>query len=392
MKITDPAPPDSHPLHPGSLHPGSLHPSRRTQPGLVFPDGVDEVVCDRQAKTMSHDEVSAVVVGNRLLILPIHPTLVDSSVRVDPDPSIWAALEMVVSDANHVDDVGDLGDLGDVGDVADVSDANSHEGSVRVQSDLSFPVEMARPLRLGQPGQAGQYRNRPAIELIGVRHRLDSETSGTRPAGVRPLMLTADLQVAQGEFIALVGARKWSSRLLFLLMSGLSDPEAGMVLHYGVPIGLAGVDRDRFDQGLPGVLAPQIAVVDGMCTEEFVAYPMLTYGVSRDLAIQQAYGAMVAVGVGELLGQPMTDLSPVDRHRIGVARSLAGPWESRYLFDPLHGLHGDDASMIRNAILLRVATAEAMVVLTDDPDLLHEADRVIGVSEGRLYEAVRRSS
>ncbi len=378
MKITDPVPQDNQLFHPGPRLPAA----EGTQPGLVFPDGIDEVVCDRQAKTMSHDEVSAVVVGNRLLILPIHPTLLDSSVRIDLDPSIWAALEMVVSDANQASVERDLTRGGD---------------SVLAQSDLSFPVEMARPLRLGQTGHVGhtghvgQFRNRPAIELIGVRHRLDVETSGTRPAGVRPLTLTADVQVAQGEFIALVGARKWSSRLLFLLMAGLSDPEVGMVLHYGVPIGVSRVDRDRFDQGLPGVLAPQIAVVDGMCTEEFVAYPMLTYGMSRDLAIQQAHTAMVAVGVGELLGQPMSELSPVDRHRVGVARSLAGPWESRYLFDPLHGLHDDAASVIRNAILSRAATAEAMVVLTDDPVLLHEADRVIGVSEGCLYEAVRRS-
>jgi predicted ABC-type transport system involved in lysophospholipase L1 biosynthesis ATPase subunit len=424
-------------------------------PKLVLPDGVDEIVCDRQAQQMGPLEVSAVVVGNRLLILPVSSSALDERmIRVEPDPSVFEALGMVASPASeHANDSrpegttpgntnapentapketnasentnapvrprrfpfrgrrvaaashpthpslreiapgsSDINDgngtaTGDgngdaTGDAIGqqlVSVDNSNETIDEVDSQ---PIQLARPLR------QGEGRSPAAVELIGVVHDLPTESPSV--GGTPSKQLYVDMQIAAGEYVSIVGAQKWSSRLLFSLIAGLESPREGIVLHRGVPVETAGVDKDRFDRALPGVLSPKMAVGQDMCAEDFVAFALLTYDVSPSRARLHARAALDEVGIRSLAGQPMSALSPLDRRCAGIARALVGPWPTRYLFDPLHGFDDERAELLRNCIALRTGRGDAMVILTDDPDLLRGANRVIGVSEGRLYEAVRR--
>jgi putative ABC transport system ATP-binding protein len=433
--------------------------------GLVFPEGVDEIVCDRHAQVLSRHEVSAVVVGNRLLILPIAGALLDHSMhQVVPDSTIWEALGIQesgiresgiqesgvhesgidliepvidldmtnlaepdqaesgvgVPNMDHAADGSSTSEVVSVvpqrneprrrfpfrkraagpslsaspehpslRQIGEVSTASGEPGGhvleeQQVAPDYVSPVELARPLR------SGGHRSLPAAELTGVVHDVGRSAIDRLPSQSSSGNLHADMQVLSGQFVAIVGAKNASSRTLFSLIVGLETPDAGMVLHHGVPVEVPGNDKARFDHSLPGVLPLDLVIPNAMSVEDFVAYPMLTYDIDPPRAQALGRRTLADVGLGQMIGQPINELGPVDRRRAWIARALTGPWSTRYLCDPLHGFDDSGAALIRSCILRRVGTGEALVVLTDDPDLLRAADRVIGINDGRLYEAVRR--
>jgi predicted ABC-type transport system involved in lysophospholipase L1 biosynthesis ATPase subunit len=382
--------------------------------GLVLPEGVDEIVCDQAGQRLCQQDLSAVVVGNRLLILPISSSLLDHTIRqVDPHPSVWKALgvESRVPDLIDLtvrDDLAAQVDVqvlvSSVGENPRVSDPRSQSGrsvagslrSVTPQDVAALEIDqtidlttdkvvLARPLR-------PYMQSRHAVELTGVLRTIPAagSTSPNEESFGPPPKLRADVQIGMGQFVTVVGARKRSTRLLLSLMVGLVQPEEGVVLHDGIPISMTTADRARFDSALPGVLPPRIASDADLFAEEFAAYPMLAYDVHPSRARRHSERVLVEVGAGRLIGQTMGSLTAVDRRLVAVARSLSGPWTTRFLFDPLYSFDDHVSGLIRIAINDRVRSGETIVALTDDAMLLRAADRVIGVSDGTLYEAVRR--
>ncbi len=375
--------------------------------GLVLPEGVDEVVCDPSVREMSQDELCAIVVGNRLLILPVAASLLDERIRrVEPHPSVWAQLgisaatidltepdaapkqpapkEPVPTEPASTESAPREPVLTSLG-LRQLATVDIETLVVNITDDHSSnSVAAARPLRSGRTSLLA------AVELSGVVCSFDANVA----ASAAPVQQTlrADLQVAAGEFVAIVGAAKLSARLLFALMVGVETPDTGVVLHSGVPIALRTPDRQRFNAALPGVLSFEVSAVPGLSAkaEEFVAYPMLAFDVSSGRARAQSERVLTEIGASRLIGQAMATLSPTDRRLAAAGRALACPWSTRFLFDPVANLASETATLLRAAIGARVAAGAAVVVLTDDAELLHMADRVITVSVGSLYEAVRR--
>jgi putative ABC transport system ATP-binding protein len=386
--------------------------------GLVLPEGVTELVCDRGVQRLYREDLSAVVVGNRLLILPIAASLLDEGVcQVSPDVSVWEILQIPprpeesTAGAEVTRSSGErlVIDLTEDLTVVEIISAPTIELREAQQSPLnvggfrrlgpqdsgellintigeaddSSPkgVLFARPLR------AGQHKFLPVVELTGVVRNVpmnDSDHSTIQET------LRADVQIKTGEFVALVGARKRATRMLLSLMVGLDQPDSGSVLHSGVPIAMRSANHDRFQIAQPGILPTTVVFDSNQVAEEFVAFPMRTYEIDMDQAQNHAVKVLCQIGGVHLVGQQMGSMTQSDRRLVAVARALAGPWAARFLFDPLHGFDAGISARVRAAVLERVSVGETVIALTDDPELLRVANRVIGVSNGALYEVVRR--
>jgi putative ABC transport system ATP-binding protein len=264
-----------------------------------------------------------------------------------------------------------------------------------VSRDVSTRLQYAEHVASARPLRSGQRLQAPAVELSEVRMALTplaavGDLAKPQLTAMSQSVLRVSLQIPTGQTVAIVGARKRAARMLMSLIVGLEEPETGLVFHQGVPIGLPSLDGERWNLAMPGVLPRQMPVSTQQSVIDYVGFPMQLFGVFQHVSHRWARSALDELGAISLAEQPFDSLKGPDRRLVALARALVGPWPARFLFDPLYGFDEGTAANARRTIERYSDANATLVMLTDDPELLRLADRVLGVSDGQVYEAVRR--
>ncbi len=398
----------------------------------LLPAGVQTIVWDYATLMLPKEALSAVIFQDRLLLLPIHEDFLDPAYRpIRPHRSVWQFLDErrrevfdidiaqpaslplyqnVPSDLPHAEQekkapvpnerAGEEDASG--GDVvereidetqptvaeaidADVEDPEFvvDEGDELTQADIDRYAVLARgaDVVLARPLRTGLLVGAPAVEL--------SDVSVADESG-KLVFTGVNLTVNAGELVVIYGVRTRASRLLLGVLTGLTTPQTGLVLHDGAPAS-SSVDEEGWRLARPGVLLRRSEFVADTPAVGHVAFPMLVFGAQPVQAKKHAAAVLEEVGAASLISQPIQLLTGVERHLVAVARALAGPWPVLSLHDPLGELAEVPVGRVRAAILRRAAAKRTVLVLTDDEQLLRMADRVFGVSDGQVVEAIRRS-
>lgn len=178
-----------------------------------------------------------------------------------------------------------------------------------------------------------------------------------------------DLDLRGGEVVALVG-RRGSGRTTLLRALARADREVVASGYLRTPEAVAVLDQEP-------QLRPWKRVLDEV--ELDIA------GVSGARA--RARRALAEVGLIDLEDTWAGDLSPLDRHRVALARALAGDPELLLGDDPYRALDALGQRTLHR--LLRASTARrglATLLISNDPhEALTLADRVIALADGRVH-------
>ncbi len=348
---------------------------------LVLPDGVDELVCDQAIVGVGRAAVSAVVVGNRMLILPVPQQLLgDQTVRLEPHQTVWDALSRrgcsvaVEPSEGLVDLPAVISNSGTDLESRDGSDSGVGRNSPSL-NEQAMPV--ARSIRSEQT--SSPY----AIEAVSVRHR--PNTGGAAPSGRG--VLQVDVQIRTGQLVVVCNAQSGEARTAVNVLAGLELPDSGTVLHRGIPCNSADPQHQRFMTVQPGIYSGRIAHANEVSGLEYVAYPSLFYGTDAAVARADAAVTLARLLGSSAEGQPIATMTTQERQVAMLARALAGEWELVVLFDPMRSLAEDVQVVVRSFVAERVAAGATVVVLTDDEPLLALADRRMAVVDGVLRDA-----
>lgn len=215
----------------------------------------------------------------------------------------------------------------------------------------------------------------------------------TYPGAGSPVLTDVSAGVAEGTVTAILGPNGVGKTTLLNLMLGWLRPQAGRVLVAGRD--QAGLSRREMGRMLS--LVPQEEHIPfAFSVEEYVLLgraphlPPLAAPSATDRAA--ASRALAAVGLTELAGQPVTDISGGERQLVMLARSLAQ--EPRILLMDEPTAHLDVRNKRRLADLLRGSGAGAgssaarpvstVVLTTHDPEFAAAcADHMLLLAGGR---------
>ncbi|HET9581744.1 MAG TPA: ABC transporter ATP-binding protein [Gemmatimonadota bacterium] len=195
-----------------------------------------------------------------------------------------------------------------------------------------------------------------------------------------------DLDVGDGEVVALVGPNGAGKTTLLLLLLGQLPPLRGRVEFAGRPL----------DAWSPGALARRVGVLPQheepafpVTVRELVAmgrYPHLgAWRQERPSDVEAVAAAVGRCGLAELTGRPFATLSGGERQRARLARALAQGPEALVLDEPTAGL--DVASEMEMWELLRreARAGRGVLLTTHNLNLAARfADRLLLLSGGRL--------
>src|SRR5258706_7794196 len=143
--------------------------------------------------------------------------------------------------------------------------------------------------------------------------------------GLAPLVAVdrADIEVGEGEFIAIQGPSGSGKTTLLGLFAGLELPDEGDVELLGHDLRrLSPTERSRLRQRRLGIVFQSFGLVASLTAGENVALPLALAGVPQDERNERSMAALRDVGLLVPFHARVDELSGGERQRVRVARAL----------------------------------------------------------------------
>lgn len=193
-----------------------------------------------------------------------------------------------------------------------------------------------------------------------------------------------DLEVREGEFVAIIGPSGSGKSSLLQLLGALDHPDKGMVVFRGRPLSELG-DLSLFRARHVGFVFQSFHLLPTMTAEENVQMPMFEMPWAADERRRRAVALLEAVGLADRRDHLPHKLSGGERQRVAVARSLANDPVLLLADEPTGNLDSVSARRIMELLReLHQSRGMTLVVVTHDPRVAAYADRVVEVLDGQI--------
>jgi nitrate/nitrite transport system ATP-binding protein len=212
----------------------------------------------------------------------------------------------------------------------------------------------------------------PLLELKNVSKTYGEGTART------PVLNNINLQIREGEFIAIVGFSGSGKTTLISTIAGLIQADGGEVLKQGKPITAPGPDRGVVFQNYS--LMPWLTVYENVALAVNEIYK--DWPADKRKAHTEKYVRMVNLGAA--MNKKPAELSGGMRQRVNVARALAANPDILLLDEPLSALDALTRGMLQDEILqIWEQEKKTVILITNDVDeAIYMADRVIPLNPG----------
>ena len=216
----------------------------------------------------------------------------------------------------------------------------------------------------------GAARAQAAVSLNGI-----TVAFGTGPARY-VAVADVDLEVAPGEFVAIVGPTGCGKSTLLNVVAGLQSPAAGEAGVQGRPV--SGITRSA------GYLFQQDALMPWKTAIDNVAVALEVAGTPRNEALAAARQWLSRVGLARFVARYPHQLSGGQRKRVALAQVLIRNPAILLMDEPFGPLDAQTRGLMGDLLLsLWSADRKAVLFVTHDlEEAIALADRVVVMSAG----------
>lgn len=213
-------------------------------------------------------------------------------------------------------------------------------------------------------------------------------TNITRSFGKGELMVQIlkgiDIDVATGEFVAIMGKSGAGKSTLMYQLSLLDQATTGDIVIDGVNVvTLNEEERTNFRLNTLGYVFQDYALVPDLSAEENVMLPILMRGADWGAASQTAREALDAVGlVGKYKNLP-GQLSGGEQQRVSIARAVAGKPKILFADEPTANLDSVSGRAVVDLITsLNRDFGQTVVMVTHEHEYAQGCNRIFQMEDG----------
>ena len=194
------------------------------------------------------------------------------------------------------------------------------------------------------------------------------------------------LEVAPGEFVAIVGESGVGKSTLLNCMAGLDSWDAGTVCLGGIDLGsLSDDQRALLRREKVGFVFQAFHVLPHLDVAQNVALPLLLLGQHDDNRVQAMLKAVGLAGLGSRLPQ---QLSGGQLQRVAIARALVHRPGLLLADEPTGNLDPSTAAKVMDVLLAQTREhGAALVLVTHSQAAAVRADRVLHLTEAGITAA-----
>jgi putative ABC transport system ATP-binding protein len=203
----------------------------------------------------------------------------------------------------------------------------------------------------------------------------------------RPAILDGiDLELRQGEYLAVMGESGVGKSTLLNLLAGLDQPDSGRVLLEGID--LSAMDDDAITllrRRAVGFVFQAFHVLPYLSVEQNVALPLDLLGIPEPERSRRTLEMLAAVGIAPLAQRYARELSGGEVQRIAIARAMVHRPRLLLADEPTGNL--DPRSAAQTLALLRAQVKEnagAGILITHSRTAADTADRILVLDVGGL--------
>jgi len=210
------------------------------------------------------------------------------------------------------------------------------------------------------------------------------EKAFTSPGGLIRVLCGVDMQVDEGEFVAVVGQSGSGKSTLLHVIGTLETADAGQVMLDGDSVLDMSAERMAAMRNRSiGFVYQAHHLIPELSALENVMLPLLVRGEVREAASERAAGLLDRLGLAARVGHRPGRLSGGEAQRVAVARSLVGKPRLLLADEPTGNLDEHTAESVFQALrqLCREEGA-ATVMVTHSRHLADACDRQLRLHDG----------
>jgi len=194
-----------------------------------------------------------------------------------------------------------------------------------------------------------------------------------------------DLDIKEGEFVAIVGNSGAGKTTLLNCMAGLDEPDYGVVFFRGKDLHQSG-DSEKSKARLldMGFIFQSYALMPHFDTRENVALPADLAGLSKDLK-NRIEELLEGVGISKQAKQYPAQLSGGQMQRVAVARALTNRPAVIFADEPTGDLDSATGKQVMDLLRkFHEETKTTVVVITHEQDIADYGERQIMMEDGKI--------
>ena len=195
-----------------------------------------------------------------------------------------------------------------------------------------------------------------------------------------------NLDINQGDFVALVGPSGSGKSTLLNLLGGLDRPTSGEINAQGIPLHTANEEElTGHRRHNVGFIFQSFNLIPTLTALENVALPLMLGGVGLAERTERAEALLTRVGLGQRMHHRPTELSGGEQQRAAIARALVNNPRLILADEPTGNLDSSTGSEVMR--LLRELNAESgvtLIIVTHDLEVAGFANRIVHLRDGEI--------
>ena len=196
----------------------------------------------------------------------------------------------------------------------------------------------------------------------------------------------ADIEIAKGDFVALMGPSGSGKSTLLHLIAAMDKPTSGEIAVLGEDLRTL-TDRQiaRWRNENIGFIFQSFNLIPVLTALENVELPLKLTNLSSKERLEHAATALKLVGLGDRMGNLPRQLSGGQEQRVAIARAIVTDPELILADEPTGNLDAQSAQEVLTLLSrLNKEFGKTIVMVTHDPHAARFASRVRHLEKGEL--------
>jgi putative ABC transport system ATP-binding protein len=205
-----------------------------------------------------------------------------------------------------------------------------------------------------------------------------------------PVLKHVDLSIAEGEYVAIMGASGSGKSTLMNIIGCLDRPSSGHYLLAGTDLTTLSDDElaDIRNQYI-GFVFQQFNLLPKLTALANVMLPMIYADVSRSQRIKQATEALAQVGLSDRLQNRPNQLSGGQQQRVAIARALVNDPALVLADEPTGALDSTTSQEIMELLTELNKQGTTIAIVTHDANVAAKTKRTIQMLDGLIVETAK---
>lgn len=206
-----------------------------------------------------------------------------------------------------------------------------------------------------------------------------------------PVLRGIDLDVAQGEFLGIMGKSGAGKSTLMYQISLLDHPTGGEIVLDGINTeNLSMEERTQIRLFTLGYVFQDYALIPELTAVENVIIPLMMQDVPFEQAVKTAEEVLKKVGLLHRKENKPSQLSGGEQQRVAIARAIAHKPKILFADEPTANLDSASGKSVIELFEELHRQGQTIVMVTHEPEYAEYCDRIVYLEDGKIVRETKK--